>query len=292
MPELPEAETLRRSLEPALLGRTVERVTVRRRDVIVAPGDPAGGFSRQRADTKPVRFPRELLLAHGRIESLTRHGKQLAITDHRGHAVIVHLGMTGSVTCAASPKHPPHTHVTWQLDDGSTLRFADARRFGLLRLAPDGPAEHWARLGPDALTIRAAALHGQLTDTLRPIKAAMLDQHVLAGVGNIYADEALHAAAIHPARIAASLHCDEARALARAVRRVLSAAISQGGSTIRDYRDGSGRPGSFQSRHRVYGRAGLPCLACGSALERCLLAQRTTVFCPNCQPSPRTAAPA
>lgn len=283
MPELPEVECLRRSLEPGLLGRTVVRVTVRRREVIVAPGDPCGGFSRHRGEKTPARLDHTLMLRGGRIESLTRHGKQLAIIDHRNHAVIVQLGMTGGLALSADVRHPPHTHVVWRLDNDTRLRFIDARRFGLVRAAPEGPPPLWADLGPDALSIRTGTLHAGLSGSHRAIKAALLDQRVLAGVGNIYADEALHRAGIHPARPACGLSRRAAGVLAGHIRRIFRGAIERGGSTIRDYRDGEGRRGAYQHRHRVYGRGGQPCVCCGGTLTQCTIAQRTTVYCPNCQ---------
>jgi len=291
VPELPEVESIRRSLEPGLVGRRLERAEVRRRDVVVAPGDPAGGFSRQRAGAprRPVPIPDELLLIGDTVEALDRRGKQLAVLGRRGGAIIVQLGMTGWVHLAEpGTDAAPHTHVEWAFDDGRVLRFVDPRRFGLVRLCPRGPAEAWAGLGPDALTVRARALADRLARTDRPIKAALLDQGVLAGVGNIYADEALHAARVHPCARTGLLDRETVTRLAACLRRTLRAAIEGGGSSIRDYRDSQGRPGSYQTRHNVYGRAGEPCRRCGSPLERALVAQRTTVFCPVCQPEDRS----
>lgn len=284
MPELPEVERIRRSLEPGLVGRVVVSVRVIRRDVIVAPGDPFGGFSRVRGVARPVRMDQSMLLVGGRVDSLLRHGKQLAVIDDRGRALIVGLGMTGRLDLSRVRPSPRHTHVVWTLDGGALLRFIDPRRFGLVRLAPEGPRSAWAGLGPDAATIRADLLAGALGSSLRSVKAALLDQGILAGVGNIYADEALHAAGIHPGRPARELGRAEIVSLAGAIRRVLAKAIVAGGSTIRDYQDGSGQAGGFQSQHRVYGRSGLPCMSCGGVLERGRIAQRTTVFCPRCQP--------
>ena len=270
MPELPEVECVRRSLEPGLIGRRVIRSTIRRRDIITPRG---------------IIHP----LAGGTIQSLDRHGKQLAIVDHLGRAVVVRFGMTGGLMLTGSSRHPTHTHASWLLDSGMRLRFIDARRFGGLVYAPEGPGALWAHLGPDALHIRADVLRRRLDGSRRAIKAALLDQHVLAGVGNIYADEALHAAGLHPARPAGSLGHAESQALAGAIRTILRSAVDAGGSTIRDYRDGAGRAGLFQNRHSVYGRGGLPCLRCGHVLEMGLIAQRTTVWCPVCQPMPGQA---
>lgn len=285
MPELPEVETLRRSLEPTLLGRTVASVRIIRRDIVAAPGDPPGGFARQRTPRTPARLRKPHLLERDTIGELTRRGKQLAIVGKTGRSVIVQLGMTGSLTHSAEhDPAPPHTHVVWTLDDGSRLLFTDPRRFGLVRLAPEGPAPIWEHLGPDALALRAGDLHARAVRTHRAIKAALLDQRFVAGVGNIYADEALFASQIHPARPAHQMTDDDAKRLAAAIRRILRQAIARGGSTIRDYRDGSGNPGSFQRRHKVYGRADQPCTRCGGRLLGTQIAQRTTVFCSVCQP--------
>ncbi len=266
MPELPEVETVRKSLEPGLVGRTVLRAVVRRRDIITPRGTD-----------RP--------LAGRTIRALIRHGKQLAIVDRSGCALVVRFGMTGGLTLSPSPRHPAHTHAAWLLDSGIRLRFIDARRFGGLVYAPEGPGPLWARLGPDALNIRADVLRRRLSGSRRAIKAALLDQHTLAGVGNIYADEALHAAGIHPVRPAGDLTPAEVRSLAGAIREILRAAVDAGGSTIRDYRDGTGQAGSFQMKHTVYGRGGRPCTRCGCGLEQGLVAQRTTVWCPVCQQS-------
>jgi formamidopyrimidine-DNA glycosylase len=284
MPELPEVESVRRSLEPCLTGRGVTRVECRRRDVVVAPGDPPGGFSRHRGHARPVPIVPGMLLEGRTIRGLDRRGKQLALLTDSGPALIVHLGMTGRLEHTTGGDDPPHTHLVWVLDDGSRLRFADPRRFGLVRIAPAGPAPLWAELGPDALTIGARTLHGAVCRSRRAIKAILLDQAVLAGVGNIYADEALHASGVHPARPGASLDAAETGRLAREIRGVLGRAVRAGGSTVRDYRDGAGRPGSYQHRHRVYGRGGLACVSCGGVLEQGTIAQRTTVWCPRCQP--------
>jgi formamidopyrimidine-DNA glycosylase len=164
--------------------------------------------------------------------------------------------------------------------------FRDPRRFGGLWCFETFEAlegTRWSRLGPDALAIDAATLAKRLNSTRRAIKAALLDQKVIAGVGNIYADEILHAARVDPrsASNAVSRRC--CRALAAATRRILSRAIDAGGSTVRDFLDGRGRPGSFSRSHRVYGRAGLPCFRCGRRLQAIRLAQRQTVYCPVCQ---------
>lgn len=300
MPELPEVECVRRSLEQGLVGRAITGVRVLRRDVITAPGDPPGGFSRSRGakwtvPPEPAKLDDRDLLVGARVERVERRGKQLALWGadvkagaHGQRAVLVHLGMTGQLVLSPKPDHP-HTHVVWTLGGqaarAGTLVFRDARRFGGVRLAPDARAVDaiWSLLGPDALTIDHAQLAERLAGSSRAIKATLLDQGVLAGVGNIYADEALWQAQIAPTRAAGRLADSEVGRLASAVRDVLARAIEAGGSTLRDYVDGDGNPGSYQARHSVYGRGGLACLRCGKKLASETIAQRTTVWCRGCQ---------
>lgn len=294
MPELPEVETLRRSIEPALVGRTIRAVEIRRRDMVSGPGDPVGGFSRATGAPTPVRLAPTWLLEGLTIRGTARRGKQLAIeaeqstADHTtgdAPAVVIQLGMTGSVSALdRNADLPAHTHILWRLDNGRQIAFSDPRRFGLVRALPNGTRDAWADLGPDALTIRGKALADRLAGTRRAIKAALLDQQVLAGVGNIYADESLFAARLHPEDLAGDIPPDRVALLATSVRRILRQAIERGGSTIRDYRDGSGNAGAYQRSHRVYGRAGLPCRSCGTPLAGLRVAQRATVLCERCQP--------
>lgn len=305
MPELPEVERLARSLRPAILGRSVVGVTVHRRDVITGPLDPPGGYARNmhrqkhtqtgttRTASKPTypRLPRALLLLNHRITKIQRHGKQLAIltSHHNTPALIVHLGMTGQLLHTPAGQQlaaREHVHIVWRLDDGSRLAFRDPRRFGGVWAYPSADALHatrFAALGPDALTITADQLAEALAGSISAIKGRLLNQQCIAGVGNIYADEALHAAGIHPTRQARAVEPAEADRLATALRAILAQAIDAGGSTLRDYRDSNNAAGTFQQRHRVYGRAGLPCLTCGTPLDHATIAQRTTVWCPVCQ---------
>ncbi|MEM7755089.1 MAG: bifunctional DNA-formamidopyrimidine glycosylase/DNA-(apurinic or apyrimidinic site) lyase [Planctomycetota bacterium] len=295
MPELPEVEALRRSLVPHITGRTVVRATLHRRDIAVMPGDPEGGFSRQRSPKpRPKRMRAADLLAEQAFVEPVRRGKQIALVTKAGQAIVVHLGMTGQLRWAApGGRVTPgdHVHATWRLDDGSRLVFRDPRRFGGLWLLPDRSAldARWAELGPDALTANAGQIAAALcawSGSRRAIKAALLDQGVVAGVGNIYADEALFRAGVHPETPLSGLGGRRARRIAQTVRDVITAAVAAGGSTLRDYADGDGNPGSAQRSHKVYGRAGEPCTACGATLESGQVAQRTTVWCPGCQPEP------
>lgn len=183
---------------------------------------------------------------------------------------------------------PTHTHALWTLRSktgGTTLLFRDPRRFGGLRALPSPAAldSHWQELGPDALAITGDELKARLRGS-RALKPTLLDQRVIAGVGNIYADEALFLAGIHPTRRVSSLRPSEIVRLADSIRSVLKASIQAGGTTLRDYADAGGRPGGFQASHRVYARGGLPCALCGTPLRTILLAQRSTTFCNTCQP--------
>lgn len=287
MPELPEVEHLRRTLARSLPGRRVTGVSLHRPDVCDRPDG--------RAPNRPG------LLLGGVVRELLRHGKQLAIVTEDGRALRVHLGMTGQLLLVRARERPArsdHVHAAWRLDDGSRMLFRDPRRFG--GLAPyatpaDLVAREWGDLGPDAASIDGEELAQRLARTGRAIKAALLDQHVLAGVGNIYADESLFKAAIHPLRRTGGIRRPESHRLAAAIRETLALAIAGGGSTLRDYVDAQGRPGRHQHSHLVYGRSGQPCARCGSTLRSIPVSQRTTVFCPACQPRvpgrPRPAFP-
>lgn len=293
MPELPEVERVRRGLESALLGRRVERVRVFRRDVIARPSDPWGGFARARSNPAPGsrRVPAAELLGGQAVVEIRRHGKQLALIGDAGGSVLIHLGMTGQVLVT-----PPrvrlsssdHVHVAWHLEGGGRVVFRDPRRFGGVWTCPTTEvlASRWALLGPDALTARETDLATRAGGSSRAVKAALLDQRVLAGVGNIYSDESLHAAGIHPERACRTLSAECWSVLARAIRSVLEAAIEAGGSTLQDgmFTDSAGVAGTFQARHNVYGRAGNVCRSCGQTLSSAIVAQRTTVWCPDCQP--------
>ncbi|MFI4898019.1 MAG: bifunctional DNA-formamidopyrimidine glycosylase/DNA-(apurinic or apyrimidinic site) lyase [Phycisphaerales bacterium JB059] len=287
MPELPEVESVRRTLDERLVGRRVEAARLFRRDVLVCPGDPLGGFARSGQAPPDTRVPLRRLLRGEVIASTERLGKQLALVGDSGNVMLVHLGMSGQLLLTDRPASAhDHVHAAWTFDRGERLLFRDPRRFGGLWSFPGLEAlraARWDALGPDALTLRGADLAQRLARTRRPVKAVLLDQRAVAGVGNIYADEALFAASIDPARPADRLSPDEARDLARAIRRILRQAIRAGGSTLRDYRTPAGARGSFQLRHRVYARSGLPCRRCGETLESLTLAQRTTVRCPSCQ---------
>lgn len=287
MPELPEVEHLRRTLEPAIKGMPVRAVEVHRRSVIAWPRERGARCSLEQA-----------LLVGSAIAATHRRGKQLALEAASGRVLVVQLGMTGSVEIESGPEpsavegRDRHRHVVWEIDamigrrkTRARMVFRDPRRFGGLTAhgSMDALREAWSRLGPDGLTVTAAELHGAVEGSRRPIKSALLDQSVVAGVGNIYADESLFAARIHPLREARALTADEITRLATEIRRILNNAADQGGSTLRDYRDAFGNAGSAVQTHAVYGRADEPCLACGTLLGGIRLQGRATVFCRSCQ---------
>jgi formamidopyrimidine-DNA glycosylase len=274
MPELPEVETIRRGLERLMLGRLVLRARLLRADM----GTAAGGRRPRPAD----------LLQGDTVAATMRLGKQLALIGGTGRVVCIRLGMTGQVRRISDGQvgFVSHLHAVWQLDDGSTIGFRDPRRFGRVGTYADLDELfrlNWSRLGPDAAGITAGVLAERLQGSRRAVKSALLDQGVLAGVGNIYADESLFVAGVAPSRRAKSLSRNEGIRLARAIRTVLNRAIAARGSTLRDYLDADGLPGASQLTHAVYGRGGLPCIRCGTQLRRILIGQRTTVFCPICQ---------
>lgn len=307
VPELPEVETVRRTLLPRILGSRILTARLLRRDVLIAPGDPAGGFSRQRTGrgTPPAAIAPSDLLEDCTITEILRRGKQLAIIgqpDRDGpRALTVQLGMSGQLfiepSAASDSPLPTHVHALWTFHDAlrgpnpkrakdtAQLCFRDPRRFGGLRVlrSMEELNAHWLQLGPDALDLSAEDLLNASRDSSRAIKALLMDQATVAGIGNIYADEALFRAGIRPSRPARRLKPVEAIVLSEAIRAILHDAIEARGSTLRDYRDADGREGDYQGRHAVYGRAGENCRRCGRVLRSGILAQRTTVWCPACQ---------
>lgn len=290
MPELPEVEHLRRSLDPWLVGAAFESVDIRRKGVVTL-----GEGSRP----SPEAYARALLVGTT-IARTRRHGKQMAFIGADGRALVVQLGMTGSVTVEAGREprgvDARHRHVRWTVRRGgggperelARVVFRDPRRFGGLRAYGSEAAldAAWSELGPDALTISDKAMAIALDRTTRAIKVALLDQALIAGVGNIYADEALFAAQIHPETPAREVTPTQSHALAAELRRILSHAVEAGGSTLRDYRDAFGQPGNAVQSHAAYGRADEPCLRCGSPLRGFTLGGRTTVCCERCQRRP------
>jgi len=280
MPELPEVETVVRGLRAALPGRTIAGLRLGKTDFI--------------EDVE--RLERELEGA--RFEEVKRFGKFIGLRlaaragagngERAGLWLMVHLGMTGQfVVCGAETPERPHTHVWMSLDNARELRYTDIRRFGQMRVLDAGELpEFLSRLGSEPLEVEFKAFCAALG---RPamIKALLLDQRVLRGLGNIYTDESLWRARIHPRRRGAQLGASERRALFAAVRRVLADAIRMRGSSISDFVDSAGSPGDYQRRHRAYGREGEACYRCGARIRRIVVAGRSSYFCPRCQRGPR-----
>ena len=270
MPELPEVETVVATLRPKVLGRPIVAVVSVRQDILTPPD---------------VDLPARL---SGRtFRAVERRGKRIVCTLDDGNRFYIHLGMTGQVSVvAADAPLPPHTHL--ELDLGKTrLRFRDPRRFGGLWWLGAAAADE--EMGPEPLGLRPAALLRRLGRTTRAVKNALLDQRVVAGLGNIYVDEALHAAGIHPLTPADRLSASDVGRLSRSIKATLRRAIRHRGSTLRDYLDADGAAVGFQRLHRVYDRAGHPCPRCRTPIERIVLGARSTHFCPRCQPRRRSA---
>ena len=261
MPELPEVETVVRSLRPAIIGRRILNAEFGQLRVLI--GSPH----------KTAKA-----LAGRRIQSIERHGKFIAIRLDRGY-LVVHLGMTGKLLVNADTTK--WTHAVFALDRG-TMIYDDPRQFGRIEYSLELP-ERVAALGPEPLEVALDEFARRLRERRSPIKAVLLNQAVVRGVGNIYADEALFRAGIHPRRIAASLGPARIARLYDAMREVLAEAIESRGSSVSNYVDAEGRKGSFQQSHRVYQRGGEPCVACGAKIRRIVLAQRGTHYCPKCQ---------
>ncbi|MFP5238974.1 MAG: bifunctional DNA-formamidopyrimidine glycosylase/DNA-(apurinic or apyrimidinic site) lyase [Acidobacteriota bacterium] len=270
MPELPEVETIARGLAPLLRGAVLEGLTVLDRRAF--PGDRAA-------------FLREL--AGRRIEAVSRRGKLCILEMEGGGAVAFHLRMTGRLYVPEpGAPHERHLRLILHLADGRGLHFSDTRRFGSCHGFGPGGIGKWdfyASLGPEPLALSDEGFDAALGASKSNIKALLLNQHVVAGIGNIYADEALFLAGIRPQARADSLDATRRKALLAALKDVLSRAIAAGGSTIRDYRTAHGVEGAFQWDFKVYGRAGQPCAVCGTKLEGGRVAGRATVFCPACQ---------
>ena len=261
MPELPEVETVVRGLAPRLAGCIIRRASFSSRLVV--------------REDFPALAAR---LAGRRIESVERRGKFIVLRLDRG-ALSIHLGMTGKLLLDGVPGQ--HTRALFALD-GGVLVYDDARQFGRIEYGEPEP-RRLAGLGPDALHSGREEFFAALRRHAGRIKPLLLSQSVIAGLGNIYVDEALFAARIHPKARALRLSDRRLQALHEAVASVLRRAIAAGGSSISDYVDAEGRRGSFQNEHRVYGRSGEPCPVCGGAIRRIELGQRGTHYCPRCQ---------
>ncbi|HKV28488.1 MAG TPA: bifunctional DNA-formamidopyrimidine glycosylase/DNA-(apurinic or apyrimidinic site) lyase [Candidatus Acidoferrales bacterium] len=285
MPELPEVETVVRGLQALLPGRGILSVRLGKTDFI---DDPAAI---------------EQHIPGSRIVEVRRRGKFLILFLEKNSSLqtaasvsmperfhlIVHLGMTGQLTVRPSAMPSPlHTHVWFSLDNDCELRYTDPRRFGRMALVTESNSESiLGQLGVDALEASEDEFRGALAGRRARIKALLLDQRVFRGMGNIYTDESLWHARIHPARLGAALKPAEIARLYRAIQKVLREAIRLRGSSISDYVDAEGERGGFQLRHRVYDREGKKCARCGTLIRRMIVAGRSSYFCPHCQKAPR-----
>ncbi len=286
MPELPEVETVARGLQKAIVGRRILSVVLGKTDFI---DDPAA---------------LEQHLPGRQIEAVERYGKFMLLRlspasiraegaengDAAPASLLVHLGMTGQLApCPAAQPCAKHTHVCFRLDDGRELRYTDPRRFGRMAyLTGASLADELTNFGADPLQVSAQDFAERIRSRNARIKALLLDQTVLRGVGNIYADESLWRAKIHPARRGAELTKKQAATLRKVLQDVLQKAILARGSSISDFLDAEGQPGEYQRRHRAYGREGKRCFRCAATIRRVIVAGRSSYFCPKCQPAPRS----
>ncbi|MBN2906211.1 MAG: bifunctional DNA-formamidopyrimidine glycosylase/DNA-(apurinic or apyrimidinic site) lyase [Rhodobacteraceae bacterium] len=282
MPELPEVETVRRGLAPVIEGRVIARARVNRPDL--------------RWPFPPGMADR---LTGARVTRLGRRSKYILADLSTGETLIIHLGMSGRMLVSGDPlglfhhAHPApekHDHVVLEIEGGARVTFNDARRFGAMDLVPTDAVEgHWllADLGPEPLgnTFDERYLVARLRGRMTPIKAALLDQRVVAGLGNIYVCEALHRAGISPRRKAGRIAPARLATLVPVIRDVLAEAIEAGGSSLRDHRQTDGELGYFQHSFRAYGREGAPCPTpgCGGQIARIVQSGRSTFYCPKCQ---------
>jgi formamidopyrimidine-DNA glycosylase len=273
VPELPEVEVLRRSLEPHLVGRRVDRIEV------------WNGNLRETVDRRRL----EHYVLGRRLRGAGRRAKYLLLDLEEAATLVVHLGMSGRLTLtSANAPQQKHEHLRFFLDSGSALRFRDPRRFGLVfalpsrRLARD---RHFRHLGLEPLDgeLSGDSLHQLARGRRGPVKSFLMDASVVVGLGNIYAAEALFRAGIHPSRSVARISRQSWRRLAGAIQETLQQAIAEGGTTLNDFADGSGREGTFQISLAVYGQAGEPCPRCAVPIRCSKHAGRTTYYCPRCQ---------
>src|SRR5262245_25491655 len=277
MPELPEVETVARGLQAAIAGRRILSVTLRKTDFIDDPGAVERDLP-GRHIVRIERFGKFMLLQLANRVAVAAPAGAIVETavEAVSEALLVHLGMTGHLAPhSADQPLAKHTHVTFALDDGRELRYTDARRFGRMAyLAGAALAAELQRFGADPLHVSADEFARRIHSSRARIKALLLDQRVLRGVGNIYADERLWKAKIHPAKIGARLSAAELGALRKALGKILLKAIELRGSSISDFVDAGGVPGGYQQHHKVYGREGEACLRCGTKIRKIAVAGR------------------
>jgi len=280
MPELPEVETVARGLQREVAGRRILSVTLGKTDFIDDPGAVEKDLP-GRTIVGVKRYGKFLLL---RLNPVGLNDKSAEES-----ALLVHLGMTGSLMPRpVSEPQAKHTHVVMLLDDGRELRYIDPRRFGRMAyLAGEVLREELMRFGADPLEAGLAEFARRIRERRARIKALLLDQSVLRGVGNIYADESLWKAKIHPAALGAKMKPEQVEELYAVLQGILRKAIVLRGSSISDFLDAEGMPGEYQRHHRVYGREGKACFRCKTPIRRAIVAGRSSYFCPKCQAPPR-----
>ncbi|AEG14206.1 Formamidopyrimidine-DNA glycosylase [Desulfofundulus kuznetsovii DSM 6115] len=273
MPELPEVETVKRTLKERLPGLTICGVDIYLPKIIQTPSPEE--FCRQVVDKK--------------ILDVGRRGKYLLISLSQGLMLVVHLRMTGQLVYTVTDEpRSKHTHLVFHLNNGHQLRFTDMRQFGRFWLVPERDLQAVSGLkdlGVEPLSreFTIEFLEKELKARRTRLKTLLLDQTFISGLGNIYVDEALHRAGLHPSRPANTLTPGEVEALFQAIRAVLEEGIASRGTSVRDYVDGTGQAGTFQEKLRVYGKSGRPCMRCGKTIERLRLGGRSAYFCPGCQ---------
>jgi len=279
VPELPEAETIVRGLAPVIRERRISSVKVEHADVLDGEAD---AFSRQ--------------LVGRRIEEVGRRGKNIVLVLDSGERLVVNLGMSGRLLHRAPHDDtPPPTHpaVHFELERSTTLVYHDVRRFGRLRVMAAEAYRSWSRsLGPEPLgrAFTGRRLARDLSGSVSPIRSWLLDQRRVVGIGNIYANEALHRARVHPRTPAREIPEKGVVRLHRAVRKVLRDSIQAQGTTLRDYRTARNEEGSYAHHLRVYGRKGEPCPRCGTPVKRIVFGNRSAFYCPQCQPEPEPSS--
>lgn len=270
MPELPEVETTCRGIEPHIVGRTIAKITVRQPRLRWPIPDELNPWAQDQ-----------------KILNVSRRSKYLLIQVERG-VIIVHLGMSGSLRVLLDDPTPTkHDHVDVQLDNGVRLRYNDPRRFGAWLYTESNIHEHalLKNLGPEPLTdaFDETYFYAKTRQRKTKIKTLIMDAHVVVGVGNIYANEALFLSGIYPHKLAGKITKAEAKALVNNIKQVLALAINQGGTTLRDFVGGDGKPGYFAQSLNVYGRAGHPCQRCEAIIKELRTNNRSTCYCPSCQ---------
>jgi len=299
MPELPEVETVARGLRQSILGRRILSIRLGKTDFIDDPAALEQHLPGRRIDAVE-RYGKFMLLrlsetlsdelaAESRAANEKMASASKAAPTTATPSLLVHLGMTGQLAPApAAQPHQKHTHVWMTLDDGRELRYTDPRRFGRIAyIAAASLAGELTDFGADPLEVTCEEFAARIRTRRARIKALLLDQSVLRGVGNIYADESLWRAKLHPARLGVQLNARQAETLRKVLQDILRKAIAMHGSSISDFLDADGEPGEYQRHHRAYGREGKRCYRCKTPIRRTIVAGRSSYFCPKCQPAPR-----